>query len=375
MKRDLEKAPQVLPQTSASASLSDTTLPIPEELVLAERVVQRSVTTTISLDSSSPTTQKAFEEYLKSSAIPHTFDRSSAPPKLSLKVEGESIARELIAKLYGLGALDDGFELHRNLMRQGLAKEYEAHSVASPSVEGSFCSSGSFSVSRVKLENRYPFESGRVEPAVRYSVTSKGSTFDVIVPTAHSDHTALLGSLNELTDETSPSALRELKAIRIDMGQGRKFSYRDEATGQTVHTRQGASAYTELGVMNFFEQRDGELSRGTYFHELAHLLADEFFRFHRGRGHPEARGMTSDPSDPWTVWDHAVRSDRHNVPDHGGDNPRVEDFANSVAAWLEDRQGFAERYPARAELLSVFSDNIVDKSHTRYCDKRPPSGI
>lgn len=362
--------------TSITNAHTDVNLPTcsPEDRVLLAEAHNRNVTTTISLSSTSQNTRMAILSYLEQQNITHTVNTSREPATLTVRVS-EEFARSLLNTMYGFGAFNDAFQLHRNLLRQGIAEGFSYNSVASPEVEVEFCNREQFTITRVRHEPLYAFASGRQEAAVRYTVSTKGTTFDVIIPLALPNHTTLLSSLSDRVDRTSRIALQEINAIRFDIGRGPSFEYITETTGQEIATRAAANANPDNEVVNFFEQSYPIVPFETWWHELAHLVADEFFLFYRNQGHHAAVGITSRASDPWTVWTWAVANDRNNLPDHGDDNPREEDFANAVQQWVADRSTFSALYPARAALISGYDDVILDPSHQTYCDSRLPDGM
>lgn len=280
--------------------------------------------------------------------------------KLTVRLSSEEQGQQLLGKFYGLGAFEDAFELQRNLYRQGHLRNYRYGNVASPAVEGALASQGEFTINNVSYDKAYPFEGG-TEPAVRYSVNVKGKNIAIVIPADLANHQQYLNTLKACFDKSSKSALNELKVVRIDPKTGYSFKYADETTGTHFQSHAIASADTEKGIMTFY---NGELNEATYFHELAHLIADEFFNYFKSKGHPFATGFHSNPADPHTIWDHAISNER-NVRDHGSNNPRIEDFANSIEQWVQGSLKFSLAYPKRGTLIDEFVANggLIDRHH------------
>jgi hypothetical protein len=315
-----------------------------------------SITTTISLKSSSKVTQNALIDWLDDNKIPATL----ANGKLTVALASEDESYKLLNKLYGYGSFDDALQLQRNLSRRGWAANYQYYGIASPQVEGKLHSQGSFSIVSLSRDSSYPFETGTA-PAARYVVNVKDHAIAVVIPIDGKDQNSYLKTLKDLFDRTSPNALKEIQVIRVEKKSGPEFTYKSEETGQVVHAKAAASAETSKGVMTFY---GGKIDKLVYFHELGHMVADEFFRYFQGKGNPYATGLTSNLADPWKIWDYALR-DRRNVIDHGNGNPRVEDFANSIEQWVSDPMRFTVAYPKRGDLIDQFvaSNMFIDRRH------------
>jgi hypothetical protein len=329
---------------ASDTSPRELNLPGRDEYLLAQST---RVTTTIKLKSSSLDTQVQYLEHLAKEGITYTLKDN----KLAINVN-ESQARSALNKLYGFGSYDDAFRLHCNLNRLGLLLDYSYGSLAKPTAERELSSGGKFSIVRVEREPEYAFPSGRRESAVRYSINAKGTTFHVIMPDALYDHTGVLSDLSNLIDRTSPKALKEFKAIRVDVGKGPKIADNELMKGSDEHNARVA-ANARTGVVSFFDGNAKSLEDKVYFHALGHFVADEF----RARNKSSSNSGSVDPGD---VWEGAMKDDPYKIINHGPSQPRVEDFPNAVEKWVLDRDSFRIEMLNRFKLLDKFSDYIVD---------------